>query len=64
MCQMKLQFFDILYATLQTRSQTKLAKEKEKVERKKMEKVLMISQFWCQNVKKENWTDLITVSKL
>ena len=62
---MKLQFFDILCATLQTRSRIKLAKEKEKVERKKMEKVLMmISQFRCQNVKKENWTDLITVSKL
>ena len=45
MCQMKLQFFDILYTTLQTRSRIKPVKEKEQVERKKMEKVLMISQF-------------------
>ena len=61
---MKLQFFDILCATLQTRSRKKFAKEKEKVERKKMEKVIMISQFQCQKAKKENWTDLATVSKL
>ena len=48
---MKLQFFDIKYAILQTRSRKEHEKEKEKVEKKKVKLQLLCPFCKCQKGK-------------